>query len=348
MGVLFGLAMDYEMFLVSAMREHYVVSGVPREAVEEGFRASARVVTAAALIMTSVFIAFVPGGSSTIQQIAFGLAVGVSVRGRVPGADDVVGPAVLVLLTHRAWWLSTTLQRLPEVDVEATRCTARSPSRTTRRRTDRPRCWPRTSSSATARPRPRSRPWRGRSPTSRCRTPTTRAGPLRTAHAVQRRAVVDGLLVPEQREAVVRRTALLELDFPRPLEGSVEDRVHDRVRLEACLGPQAASADRTGAGPGPRASASWSPPPRAPRAGCVGRGRGGPRPGQRRRRVRSLGAEHQPEADRQAAERLAGGSGPARRHRARLRREPIPAEQLHQRRHDGPDPRTRQRREDAP
>ena len=116
MGVLFGLAMDYEMFLVSAMREHYVVSGVPREAVKEGFRASARVVTAAALIMTSVFIAFVPGGSSTIQQIAFGLAVGVSVDAFLVRMTLV--PAVLVLLDHRAWWLSTTLQRLPEVDVE--------------------------------------------------------------------------------------------------------------------------------------------------------------------------------------------------------------------------------------
>ena len=116
MGVLFGLAMDYEMFLVSAMREHYVVSGVPREAVKEGFRASARVVTAAALIMTSVFIAFVPGGSSTIQQIAFGLAVGVSVDAFLVRMTLV--PAVLVLLDHRAWWLSRTLQRLPEVDVE--------------------------------------------------------------------------------------------------------------------------------------------------------------------------------------------------------------------------------------
>ena len=64
MGVLFGLAMDYEMFLVSAMREDYVQPGDPREAVLRGFRASSRVVTAAALIMTSVFVAFIPGGSS--------------------------------------------------------------------------------------------------------------------------------------------------------------------------------------------------------------------------------------------------------------------------------------------
>ena len=78
MGVLFGLAMDYEMFLVSAMREEFVRDGDPRAAVLQGFRASAPVVTAAALIMTSVFVAFVPGGSSTIKPIASGSPSGSS------------------------------------------------------------------------------------------------------------------------------------------------------------------------------------------------------------------------------------------------------------------------------
>lgn len=117
MGVLFGLAMDYEMFLVSAMREEYVASGDPRGAVERGFRASARVVTAAALIMTSVFVAFVPAGSATIKPIALGLAVGVFVDAFVVRMTLV--PAVLVLLGRRAWWLPRWLERrLPEVDVE--------------------------------------------------------------------------------------------------------------------------------------------------------------------------------------------------------------------------------------
>ncbi len=117
MGVLFGLAMDYEMFLVSAMREEYVQSGDPTQAVHRGFRASAKVVTAAALIMSSVFVAFIPGGSATIKPIALGLAVGVFVDAFVVRMTLV--PAVLVLLGTRAWWLPGWLDRLlPEVDVE--------------------------------------------------------------------------------------------------------------------------------------------------------------------------------------------------------------------------------------
>ncbi len=117
MGVLFGLAMDYEMFLVSAMREEYVQSGDPTQAVHRGFRASAKVVTAAALIMSSVFVAFIPGGSATIKPIALGLAVGVFVDAFVVRMTLV--PAVLVLLGRRAWWLPGWLDRLlPEVDVE--------------------------------------------------------------------------------------------------------------------------------------------------------------------------------------------------------------------------------------
>ncbi len=117
MGVLFGLAMDYEMFLVSAMREDYVHSGDPVGAVHRGFRASSTVVTAAALIMTSVFIAFIPGGSSTIMPISFGLAVGVFVDAFLVRMTLV--PAVLVLLKHKAWWLPAWLDRaIPAVDVE--------------------------------------------------------------------------------------------------------------------------------------------------------------------------------------------------------------------------------------
>jgi RND superfamily putative drug exporter len=105
------------MFLVSAMREEFVLSGDPKEAVVGGFKASSKVVTAAAMIMTSVFIAFIPGGSATIQPIAFGLAVGVAVDAFVVRMTFV--PAVLTLLGRRAWWLPAGLDRvLPEVDVE--------------------------------------------------------------------------------------------------------------------------------------------------------------------------------------------------------------------------------------
>jgi putative drug exporter of the RND superfamily len=117
MGVLFGLAMDYEMFLVSAMREEFVTTGDARQAVYGGFRASSRVVTAAALIMTSVFLAFIPGGSSTIQPIALGLAVGVLADAFLVRMTWV--PAVLALLGRHAWQLPGWLDRaLPVVDVE--------------------------------------------------------------------------------------------------------------------------------------------------------------------------------------------------------------------------------------
>ena len=105
MGVLFGLAMDYEMFLVSAMREDFVHTGEPHEAVTRGFQASARVVTAAALIMVSVFVAFIPSGTATIQQIAFGLAIGVFVDAFLVRMTLV--PAVMVMLGRHAWWLPT-------------------------------------------------------------------------------------------------------------------------------------------------------------------------------------------------------------------------------------------------
>ena len=117
MGVLFGLAMDYEMFLVSAMREDFVHSGDARQAVLRGFKASSRVVTAAALIMVSVFVAFIPAGTATIQQIALGLAVGVFVDAFVVRMTLV--PAVMVLLDRRAWWLPRSIdRRVPLVDVE--------------------------------------------------------------------------------------------------------------------------------------------------------------------------------------------------------------------------------------
>jgi RND superfamily putative drug exporter len=117
MGVLFGLAMDYEVFLVSRMREEYVHSGNAREAVLSGFTGSARVVTAAAVIMISVFAAFVPHGDSSVQPIALGLAVGVFVDAFLVRMTLV--PAVLALLGDRAWWLPSWLdRRLPVLDVE--------------------------------------------------------------------------------------------------------------------------------------------------------------------------------------------------------------------------------------
>ncbi|WP_431280289.1 MMPL family transporter [Leifsonia poae] len=117
MGVLFGLAMDYEVFLVSRIREDYVHGGNARRAVESGFVGSAKVVTAAAIIMISVFAAFVPEGDTSIKPIALGLAVGVFVDAFIVRMTLV--PAVLQLLGDKAWWMPRWLDRvLPSFDVE--------------------------------------------------------------------------------------------------------------------------------------------------------------------------------------------------------------------------------------
>lgn len=117
MGVLFGLAMDYELFLVTRMREDYVHSGNARASIETGFLGSAKVVTAAAIIMFAVFVAFVPEGDVNIKPIALGLAVGVFVDAFIVRMTLV--PAVLALLGEKAWWIPKWLDRaLPSFDVE--------------------------------------------------------------------------------------------------------------------------------------------------------------------------------------------------------------------------------------
>ncbi|HXH34746.1 MAG TPA: MMPL family transporter [Plantibacter sp.] len=117
MGVLFGLAMDYEVFLVSRMREDYVHTKLARRSIETGFLGSAKVVTAAAIIMFAVFAAFVPEGDTNIKPIALGLAVGVFVDAFIVRMTLV--PAVLALLGDRAWYMPKWLDRLlPSFDVE--------------------------------------------------------------------------------------------------------------------------------------------------------------------------------------------------------------------------------------
>ncbi|MBT2499616.1 MMPL family transporter [Agromyces sp. ISL-38] len=123
MAVLFGLAMDYEVFLVSGMREEFVRSlkhnpaGEPRQAVVHGFQHASRVVTAAALIMFFVFFAFVPEGSGVIKGIAFALAVGVAFDAFLVRMTLV--PAAMALAGRAAWWLPKWLaKRLPDVDIE--------------------------------------------------------------------------------------------------------------------------------------------------------------------------------------------------------------------------------------
>ena len=117
MGVMFGLSMDYEVFLVSRIRESYVRSGDAQEAIRAGYRDSGRVVNAAGVIMIAVFAAFIPHGSATIKPIAITLAVGVFVDAFIIRAT--LARAVLVILGDRAWWMPQWLDRhVPRLDVE--------------------------------------------------------------------------------------------------------------------------------------------------------------------------------------------------------------------------------------
>ncbi|MFI7403387.1 MMPL family transporter [Streptomyces sp. NPDC049541] len=116
-GVVFGLAMDYEVFLVTRMREAYVHGETPGQAVVTGFRHSARVVAAAAAIMIAVFGGFITSSESMIKMIGFGLAVAVFFDAFV--VRMAIVPAVLGLLGKKAWWLPKWLDRaVPNVDVE--------------------------------------------------------------------------------------------------------------------------------------------------------------------------------------------------------------------------------------
>ncbi|MEU3828295.1 MMPL family transporter [Streptomyces sp. NPDC029080] len=116
-GVVFGLAMDYEVFLVTRMREAYVHGEKPGQAVVTGFRHGARVVTAAAVIMIAVFSGFIGSSESMVKMIGFGLAIAVFFDAFI--VRMAIVPAVLALLGKRSWWLPKWLDRaLPNVDVE--------------------------------------------------------------------------------------------------------------------------------------------------------------------------------------------------------------------------------------
>ncbi|MEU3454493.1 MMPL family transporter [Micromonospora sp. NPDC006766] len=116
-GILFGLAMDYEVFLVSRMREDFVHGDTARQATINGMGHGARVVTAAALIMISVFGGFVFLHDPVIKSMGFALAVGVAIDAFVVRMTIV--PAVMSLLNNAAWWIPRWLDRvLPNIDIE--------------------------------------------------------------------------------------------------------------------------------------------------------------------------------------------------------------------------------------
>ncbi|MBP0456415.1 MMPL family transporter [Streptomyces montanisoli] len=117
MAVLFGLAMDYEVFVVAGIHEEYAHGRDPREAIRRGAPGAFRVVTAAALIMIAVFAGFVTLDDAIVKPIAFALAFGVLVDAFVVRLTLV--PAVLSLVGRAGWWLPKWLARiLPAVDIE--------------------------------------------------------------------------------------------------------------------------------------------------------------------------------------------------------------------------------------
>jgi RND superfamily putative drug exporter len=116
-GVLFGLAMDYQVFLVSRIQEMHNRGASPKEAVISGFSKSAPVLVAAAAIMAFVFAGFASSPMAVAASIALGLVVGVIVDAFV--VRMIIMPAVLSLLGRAAWWLPTWLDRLlPRLDTE--------------------------------------------------------------------------------------------------------------------------------------------------------------------------------------------------------------------------------------
>jgi putative drug exporter of the RND superfamily len=115
--ILFGLSMDYEVFLLTQIREHFKAHGDPRRATIEGLANTGRVITSAAAIMVCVFTSFVLNGNPVVKEFGVGLAVAIAIDATL--VRCLLVPAVMVLLGRRAWWLPRPLDRLvPHVSIE--------------------------------------------------------------------------------------------------------------------------------------------------------------------------------------------------------------------------------------
>jgi len=114
--VLFGLSMDYEVFLISQVEEEHGAGREPREAIEAGLGRSARVISAAGLIMITVFGSFIVNGDPIVKQFGVGLSVAVLLAA---GMTLLLAPAILVLFGRLLWWLPRPLGRLlPDLGLE--------------------------------------------------------------------------------------------------------------------------------------------------------------------------------------------------------------------------------------
>jgi putative drug exporter of the RND superfamily len=122
--VLFGLSMDYQVFLLSRIKERYDAIGDTRRAVSKGVTSTARIITGAALIIVAVFAGFAQGELVMFQQMGFGVAVALLIDATV--IRSVVLPSLMTLLGRRCWYLPSWLEWLPHVEVEAGAPAARS------------------------------------------------------------------------------------------------------------------------------------------------------------------------------------------------------------------------------
>jgi tetratricopeptide (TPR) repeat protein len=115
--ILFGLSMDYEVFLLTQIQEHYRESRRPTRAVIEGLANTGRVITSAALIMVCVFTSFVLNGDPVVKQFGVGLAVAIAIDATL--VRCLLVPAVMTLLGRASWWMPTWLgRRLPRLSIE--------------------------------------------------------------------------------------------------------------------------------------------------------------------------------------------------------------------------------------
>jgi putative drug exporter of the RND superfamily len=115
--ILFGLSMDYEVFLLTQMKEHFEETGDAKRAVVEGLANTGRVITSAAAIMVCVFTSFVLNGDPVVKEFGVGLAVAIAIDSTL--VRCLLVPAVMVLLGKRAWWLPRWMDRIiPHVSIE--------------------------------------------------------------------------------------------------------------------------------------------------------------------------------------------------------------------------------------
>jgi len=115
--ILFGLSMDYEVFLLTQMREHYRQHGDEKRAVVEGLANTGRVITSAAAIMVCVFTSFVLNGNPIVKEFGVGLAVAIAIDSTL--VRCLLVPAVMVLLGKRAWWMPRWMERfVPHISIE--------------------------------------------------------------------------------------------------------------------------------------------------------------------------------------------------------------------------------------